>query len=301
MTERHEAKGATQIGAPILARQAHETADTGLGPLIQRVGAFDIRIASTRKDIGKARRLRFKTFYEEGGAIASLREALSRREYCPFDALCDHIVVVDTQAIGASGRRKRKVIATCRLLRGEIARRHGGFCTQNEFDLGGLLARQGDKRIVEIGRACVAQAYRKTKGVELLWRGVWAYLAHHSIDMMIGCASFPGRDANAHAGPLSFLHHVAPAPATLGVAPVAGRRADFALQPMEAIEQRRALAALPPLIKAYLRLGATFGEGAVVDHQFATVDVFTLLTVEAMRERFQRFDPARMLEPSAVQ
>ncbi|MBK9082783.1 MAG: GNAT family N-acetyltransferase [Rhizobiales bacterium] len=301
MTHRHETAGATQIGTQVLARPAREMDNAGLGPLIQRVGAFEIRIAATRKEIGKARRLRFKTFYEEGGAVATLRERLSRREYCPFDALCDHIVVVDTQAVGASGRRKRKVIATCRLLRGEIARLHGGFCTQNEFDLDGLLALHGDKRIVEIGRACVAQAYRRTKGVELLWRGVWAYIAHHRIDMMIGCASFPGREASAHAGLLSFLHHAAPAPAALCVAPVAGRRADFVLQPMREIEQRRALAALPPLIKAYLRLGATFGDGAVVDHQFATVDVFTLLTVETMRERFQRFDPARMLESSAVQ
>lgn len=272
-----------------------------LGPTIHRAGAFEIRLALSVKEINKARRLRFKVFYEEGGAIAGLRERMARREYCPFDAICDHLLVIDHEAKTEKGRTKPKVVATCRLLRGEIARAHGGFCTQGEFDLDGLLARHPGKRIVEIGRACVAQDYRKTKGVELLWRGVWAYIAHHRIDMMLGCASFPGRDPQAHAALLGFLHHFAPAPEAMRVSPVAGRRAEVALPAKEEIDPRRAAAGLPPLIKAYLRLGASFGEGAVVDHQFGTVDVFTLLTVDAMRERFQRFDPSRMTDHASLQ
>ena len=31
---------------------------------------------------------------------------------------------------------------------------------------------------------------------------------------------------------------------------------------------------LPPLIKGYLRLGVHVGEGAVIDKQFNTIDVF---------------------------
>lgn len=279
-------------GAP-----SHAPAD----PAIYRQGAFEVRLASTRKDLRKARRLRYKVFYEEGDAIASLRETVSRREYCAFDAICDHILVVDTEARDAMGRRKDKVIATCRLLRGEVALRHGGFCTQGEFDIATLLARHGDKRIVEIGRACVAKAYRKAKGVELLWRGVWAYIARHRIDLLLGCASFPGRDAAPHAAALAFLRHVAAAPAAFAVEPLAGRRAEVDMPAPDAIDQRRALAALPPLIKAYLKLGATFGDGAVIDRQFGTTDVFTMLSVEVMRKRFQRFDPSRMLEQTATQ
>lgn len=272
-----------------------------LGPTIHRAGSFEIRLAASAKDISKARRLRFKIFYEEGGAIPSLRERVARREFCPFDAICDHILIIDHDAKTAKGRTKPKVVATCRLLRGEVARAHGGFCTQGEFYLDTLLARHAGKRIVEIGRACVAQDYRKTKGVELLWRGVWAYIAHHRIDVLLGCASFPGRDPQAHATQLGFLHHFAPPPEAMRVSPVAGRRAEVALPAKEEIEQRRAAAALPPLIKAYLRLGATFGDGAVIDHQFGTVDVFTLLTVDMMRERFQRFDPSRMADHASMQ
>lgn len=284
-----------------IASKTFGLARPAFGPTIHRAGQFEIRVAATAKEINKARRLRYKIFYEEGGAIPSLRERVARREFCPFDAHCDHILVIDHEAKTPKGKIKPKAIATCRLLRGEIAQRHGGFCTQGEFDLAGLLAGHSAKRIVEIGRACVAQDYRKTKGVELLWRGVWAYIAHHRIDMMLGCASFSGRDPQAHATQLGFLRHFAPAPEGLRVSPVAGRRAEIALPAKEDIDQRRTAAGLPPLIKAYLRLGATFGDGAVIDHQFGTVDVFTLLTVETMRDRFQRFDPSRMMEPSAIQ
>jgi putative hemolysin len=49
---------------------------------------------------------------------------------------------------------------------------------------------------------------------------------------------------------------------------------------------RAALNAMPPLIKGYLRLGATFGDGAVVDYAFGTTDVFVVLPVEAISGRY---------------
>ena len=56
--------------------------------------------------------------------------------------------------------------------------------------------------------------------------------------------------------------------------------------PLEAINARAALKALPPLIKGYLRLGAYIGDGAVIDHQFGTTDVFVIMPVEAIKTRY---------------
>ena len=56
--------------------------------------------------------------------------------------------------------------------------------------------------------------------------------------------------------------------------------------PVEAVDLRTALAAMPPLIKGYLRLGAMFGDGAVVDHEFGTTDVFVILPVERISSRY---------------
>ena len=56
--------------------------------------------------------------------------------------------------------------------------------------------------------------------------------------------------------------------------------------PAEAIDGKLALHALPPLIKGYLRVGATIGEGAVVDRQFGTVDVLVILPVSDINPRY---------------
>ena len=54
------------------------------------------------------------------------------------------------------------------------------------------------------------------------------------------------------------------------------------------LDRRRAMVALPALIKAYLRLGGTVGEGAFVDHQFNTTDVCLILDTAEMNDRQKR-------------
>jgi putative hemolysin len=131
--------------------------------------------------------------------------------------------------------------------------------------------------------------YRGKRTVELLWQGVWSYVLSHRIDVMIGCASLEGTDPNRLAMPLSFLHHYARSPAEWRVRARPDRLIDMNLMPKSAIETRAALHALPPLIKGYLRLGATIGDGAVVDHQFGTTDVCMVLPVANIAQRYIDF------------
>ena len=56
--------------------------------------------------------------------------------------------------------------------------------------------------------------------------------------------------------------------------------------PAETIDAKLALKQLPPLIKGYLRLGARFGSGAVIDRQFGTTDVLVILPVAAIDQRY---------------
>ena len=56
--------------------------------------------------------------------------------------------------------------------------------------------------------------------------------------------------------------------------------------PVEAIDAKAALRALPPLIKGYLRLGAFIGDGAVIDRQFGTIDVAIVLPVAGITTRY---------------
>ena len=54
----------------------------------------------------------------------------------------------------------------------------------------------------------------------------------------------------------------------------------------DSVDKRRALAALPPLIKGYLRCGAKIGDGAVVDRQFGTTDLFIIMPVAELDLRY---------------
>lgn len=252
--------------------------------VLGRFGNFEIRLAK-RKEVRKAQRLRYKVFYEEGSAVAHGRGALVRRDLCRFDKHCDHLLIVDLAARNAFGRVKPKIVGTYRLLRGEIAAANGGFYSESEFDIGPLLRRHAGKKFLELGRSCVHPKYRSKRVIELLWRGLWTYAQKHKIDVMFGCASLPGINPLALALPLSFLHHHASADAEWQVKP---RGCGVSMNALDkgALDPRRGLAVLPPLIKAYVRLGAKFGEGAVIDHQFGTTDVFTVLVVADIEQRY---------------
>jgi putative hemolysin len=144
-------------------------------------------------------------------------------------------------------------------------------------------------RFLELGRSCVLRAYRGKRTVELLWQGVWSYVLMHRIDVMIGCASLEGTDPHRLAVPLSFLHHYARSPADWRVHAHPDRMIDMNRMAKSAIDTRVALHALPPLIKGYLRLGATIGDGAVVDTQFGTTDVCMVLPVAHIAQRYIDF------------
>lgn len=257
-----------------------------LAGVLGRCGAFEIRLATTKKEIRKAQRLRYKVFYEEGRAIAQRGAALVRRDLCRFDKICDHLIVIDTAARNSFGGTKPRVVGTYRLLRGEVAARHDGFYSQSEFDIAPLLARHGEKRFLELGRSCVHPKYRSKRVIELLWRGLWIYAKHHKIDVLVGCASLRGTNPLALALPLSFLHHQASAEAEWQVRPREGRAVPMAILEKTAVDARKGIAALPPLIKAYVRIGAKFGDGAVIDSEFGTIDVFTIMPIAEIEERY---------------
>jgi len=60
------------------------------------------------------------------------------------------------------------------------------------------------------------------------------------------------------------------------------------LVPVDRLDRRAAMLAVPALIKAYLRLGGFVGEGAFVDHGFNTIDVCLVLDTARMNERQRR-------------
>ena len=252
-----------------------------------RLGSLEVRLARKKSEIRRAQRLRYKVFYEEMSAIPGALAMLSRRDEDAYDAVFDHLLVIDRGDAG-DGRpwRRPKVVGTYRMLRQEVADLHDGFYTQGEYDIAPLLAARPDYSFMELGRSCVLKPYRNKRTLELLWQGVWSYVREHGADVMVGCASFEGTDPSAHAEALSFLYHTALAPDDWRVRAHEHRRVEMNMMPREQVNARKALKALPPLIKGYLRVGAYVGDGAVIDHQFGTTDVFVIMPVEAINSRY---------------
>ena len=256
-------------------------------PSLGQLGPLEVRLARTAAEVRKAQNIRYRVFYEEMAAIPDINVLATRRDQDSYDALCDHMLVLDHEAPQkAFRRRKPQVVGTYRLLRQETADLNGGFYTSGEYDVQPIIDSHPNLRFMELGRSCVLKPYRNKRTVELLWHGVWSYVLMHGVDVMIGCASLEGTDPERLATPLSFLHHNCLAPDEWRVQALPERYTSMNRMPKEAVDARAALHALPPLIKGYLRLGAFIGDGAVVDHQFNTTDVLIVLPVSGISSRY---------------
>lgn len=250
-------------------------------------GALEVRLARSAGEVRRAQRLRYGVFYEEMSAVPGALARLSRRDQDSYDPICDHLVVLDHAVPRRPFRAPTPgVVGTYRLLRRDVAERHGGFYSAGEFAIGPLLDARPEARVLELGRSCVLKPYRTRKTVELLWQGLWAYVREHGVDAMIGCASLEGTDPRAIAPQLSYLHHHAASQGAWRVRALPGLRVPMNIVPREDLDARAAFKALPPLVKGYLRAGATFGDGAVIDRAFGTTDVFAVMPVAAIRARY---------------
>jgi len=244
------------------------------------MGSLSVRLANTAADIEAAQALRWQIFYQEGDATPSPEMARLGRDFDAFDEVCDHLLVVDN----ALGDGPRSVVGTYRLIRRPAAARRGGFYSRAEYDISPMVAWPGN--VLELGRSCVSAPYRGRPLMQLLWRGIAAYVFKHDIEMMFGCASMPGVDPKALALPLSYLYHNHLAPEPLRVRALPELFVDMNLTPPDQINLREALAVLPPLIKGYMRLGGWVGDGAVIDHQFGTTDVFVIVKTDQLTDKY---------------
>jgi putative hemolysin len=247
-----------------------------------RAGNLGLRLAEGAAEVDAAQALRFRVFYEEMGANADAATAAARRDTDAFDAVADHLVVLDHDL----GDGPEAVVGTYRLIRRPGAQKLGRFYSESEYDVSMLVAAPGE--VMELGRSCVAGPYRTRGTLQLLWRGIAAYVFRHRISLMFGCASLPGTDLDRLAPQLSYLHANHLAPPALRPRALPGRYVAMDRLPIAALDMKAALVELPPLVKGYLRLGGFVGDGAVIDEQFNTTDVCVVVKTDLVTEKYYR-------------
>lgn len=225
---------------------------------------YRVRLATSLADVSAAQSLRFQVFNLE------LNEGLERsfttlRDEDPFDAVHHHLIVED---IGTG-----EVVGTYRLQTGSMAAAALGYYSAQEFDFTPFEPARHE--IVELGRACVHRSHRNLHVLSLLWRGIAGYARSHGCRYLVGCSSLTSRDPRDGAGAYMVL-----GPEHL----VEGR---FRTQPVPAYtcpldDLPPTPPRIPPLLRAYLSLGAQICGSPAIDREFGTIDFLTWLDLDTL-------------------
>lgn len=250
-------------------------------------GNLELKLAKNSYDIEAAQKLRYRVFYEEMGANPSPQVKRLRLDYDEFDGGADHLLVTDRRLRNnLSGCGRHSVIGTYRLLQRAHLDPSQNFYTANEFDISKILSFPG--KILELGRSCVDINYRNRVTMQLLWQGIAAYVFSHKIDLMFGCASFPGTVPETHQAALAYLRSQHQAPQIIRPCALPKKYVDMGSKHETVSDEIVKINNLPPLIKGYLRVGGQVGDGAVIDSQFNTTDVCVVVKTASLPTRYRR-------------
>ncbi len=215
-------------------------------------GRYRARTAADASEVVRAQRLRQLCFRGTEG-----------RDADDFDPLCRHVLVE-----GADG-----ALVACFRLMALSGQGIGRSYSAGVYDLGRL----GGFRepMLELGRFCVAPGVRDPDVLRVAWGALTAVVDREGVQMLFGCASFPGTDPAPFADVFGLLaeRHLGPR----RWRPVA-RSAEvvtFADGRYPEWDAARAMRAMPPLLRSYLGMGGWVGDHAVIDRDLGTLHVFT--------------------------
>ncbi len=250
-----------------------------------KVRDYEVRLTRNKEERRQVRQLRYDVFVEEEGAFATEEQRNLREEYDSFDRYADYLAVF----------HNGKIVGTYRIIDRNAAEKMGSFYTELEFNISKIKKYNGN--IAEMSRACVDKAYRDNALVmRMLWAGLGEYIVRRKIAVLFGVASWVGTKSVESAQAISYLYYNHLTPLKLratvlsenfaeGVNPKLSR---MNILPREFIDEVDARHQMTPLIKGYLRLGATFGKGVFIDKAFNSYDVFVMVQTKNIDAAYQK-------------
>ncbi|GGG06183.1 hypothetical protein GCM10007304_20370 [Rhodococcoides trifolii] len=236
---------------------------------------YSLVVSTDRHHRVAAQRLRAAVFRSEPGF--RLPAGCADLDADRFDDYCDHLLVRED----ATG----DFVGCYRMLPPEAAVAAGGYYTATEFDITEIDAQ--NNRVVEMGRACVRPDHRSGSVLGLMWSGILRYLDLTGHDAVMGCVSVPmdsgdGEAVGAHVrgvrDQLMSRHSSSYRAVPFNPVVVEG----VSLDDIPA----SAKPAMPPLLRGYLRLGATFCGEPALDPDFGVADFVSLLRVSDANVRY---------------
>ncbi|MDR3208296.1 MAG: GNAT family N-acetyltransferase [Rickettsiales bacterium] len=250
-----------------------------------KVRDYAVRLTKNGDERRKVRQLRYEVFVGEEGASATPEQRGLGEEWDRYDGHAEYMAVF----------HKERIVGTYRIINREAAEKMGGFYTETEFNLAKIKKVGGN--IAEMSRACVAREYRDDALVmRMLWMGLGEYVLRNKIKVLFGTASWVGAEPVESAMAISYLYYNRLAPLALRATVLPDKMADgvnpklsaMRIYPRAFVDEAKAMAEMTPLIKGYLRLGATFGRGVFIDKPFNTYDVFVTLQTKNIGAAYQK-------------
>lgn len=250
-----------------------------------KVRDYEVRLTRNKDERRQVRQLRYEVFVEEEGASVTEEQKNLREEYDSFDRYAEYLAVF----------HNGKIVGTYRIIDRNAAEKMGGFYTESEFNISKI--KKVDGNIAEMSRACVNREYRDNALVmRMLWAGLGEYVVRRKIAILFGVASWVGTKPVESAQAISYLYYNHLTPLGLRATVVSENFAEgvnpklsrMNILPREFVDENDARHQMTPLIKGYLRLGATFGKGVFIDKPFNSYDVFVMVQTKNIDAAYQK-------------
>jgi putative hemolysin len=228
-------------------------------PILLAKGRYHARAAVSDQDMNATLALRGRCF----GASGAVRD--------PFDDTCIHMMVFDTA--------QDQLVCCFRMLTLHADQVSHSYSAQY-YDLSALEAYDGT--LVELGRFCIDPDLSDPDILRLAWGEMTAYVDANDVRMLFGCSSFAGTDTAPYLDAFAVLkaRHLAPSSwAPRIYAPDVFR---YAKDVRRTPDLKKAMLAMPPLLRTYLLMGGWVSDHAVVDPLMNTLHVFTGLEIGAI-------------------
>jgi L-ornithine Nalpha-acyltransferase len=246
-------------------------------------GDYTLQSVSTSKQFLQALHLRKKVFYEEIlGLPATLPETV---DYDRFDDNAEHLLI--------RHRVSHKPIGYYRIILGA---RSCDFYSASEFDLSPLIDGR-ESAVLELSRACVDAEHRNGQVIQLLWRGIGAYIRSLGIEHLFGLTSFWTTDPRQAVALARYFHrkNLLVQGKAIPVMPefrfASLSESDIFSAQDEEVELPKG--AIPSLALSYIRMGAKFSPYPALDQNFRCTDFLSLVSIAELhpqyRDRFLRF------------
>ena len=243
--------------------------NTPIAPTVDFVkDRFHVKVATSDQEREEAYRLRHKVFYQEFSQAVSTEEVDCDR----YDEIADLLIIKDLKL--------NSLIGTYRIIDSQVST---DFYSTSEFHLQDFLGEPGRK--VELSRACIHPAHRTGRVITLLWKGLHQYFSTSGARYLFGCSSITEASALQIAGIQGYLEQRGAISRRYDIKPRSSylrANDDLPRGFGDSFDER----SLPPLLRAYLKMGAKVAATPAYDSFFSCYDFFTIFDRNEMNETY---------------